>query len=79
MPTVPTVYLAAAVHLLNSIGAPTLVYALRYGKAILVVPMTGLAPVITVVLSLALYGRWPLAPQAFGMVLATVAIYLMAD
>ena len=43
-------WLAAVVQLLNAIGALTLVYALRYGKAIIVVPMTGLAPVITVVI-----------------------------
>jgi len=42
-------WLAAIVQLLNAVGALTLVYALRYGKAIIVVPMTGLAPVITVV------------------------------
>lgn len=44
--------LAAIVQMLNAVGALTLVYALRYGKAIIVVPITGLAPVITVVISL---------------------------
>ena len=38
-------WLAAAIQVLNSIGALCLVYALRYGKAIIVVPMTALAPV----------------------------------
>jgi drug/metabolite transporter (DMT)-like permease len=72
-------WLAALIHVLNSIGALTLVYALRHGKAIIVVPLTALAPVITIVLSLALYGRMPLPAQAVGLVLAAVAIYLMAE
>jgi len=71
--------LAALIHVLNSIGALTLVYALRYGKAIIVVPMTALAPVITIALSLALYGRAPLPAQSIGLVLAVIAIYLMAE
>lgn len=70
---------ATAVHLLNSIGALTLVYALRHGKALIVVPLTALAPVITIVLSLAIYGRTPFAPQAAGMVLAVGAMYCMAE
>lgn len=45
-------YLAAIIHILNSIGAPMLVYALRYGKAIIVVPLTGLPRVISIVISL---------------------------
>ena len=71
--------LAALIHLLNSIGALTLVYALRYGKAIIVVPVTALAPVITIALSLAIYGRAPLPAQSIGLVLAVIAIYLMAE
>lgn len=69
---------AAAIHLLNSLGALSLVYALRRGKAIIVVPMTALAPVITIALSLAIYGRMPLPAQTGGMVLALAAIALMA-
>ncbi|MFQ5788896.1 MAG: EamA family transporter [Acidobacteriota bacterium] len=72
-------YLAAVVHSLNSIGALCLVYAVRYGKAIIVVPMTALAPVITIVLSLVLYRRVPYAYQVGGMIFATLAIYLMAE
>jgi drug/metabolite transporter (DMT)-like permease len=72
-------WLAALVHLLNSAGALALVYALRHGKAIVVVPMTALAPVLTIVLSLVLYRRLPMAPQAVGLVLATGALYWMAD
>lgn len=72
-------YLAAGIQLLNSIGALCLVFALRYGKAIVVVPMTALAPVLTVVLSLVLYRVVPHVIVVAGMLLASVAIYLMAE
>ena len=71
--------LAAPIHALNSLGALTLVYAMREGKAIIVAPMTALAPVITIVLSLAVHDRMPLPEQMVGLVLATAAIYLMAE
>lgn len=72
-------FLALLIQVLNAIGALTLVHALRHGKAIIVVPMTSLAPVITVVLSLILYGVVPGTPMILGIVLATGAIYLMAE
>lgn len=70
---------AAVIQVMNAIGALTLVYALRSGPAILVVPMTALAPVLTVLLSLALYAVVPNGIVVIGLVLATVAIYLMAE
>lgn len=72
-------YLAALIQSLNAIGALTLVYAVRYGKAIIVVPMTSLAPVLTTIISLALYGVMPHPVIIVGMVLATFAIYLLAE
>ena len=72
-------YLAAFIHVLNAVGALTLVYALRYGKAMVVVPMTGLSPLITVVLSLILYAVIPGPILSVGVVLATVAIYLLSE
>ena len=72
-------YLAALIQVLNSIGALCLVYALRYGKAIIVVPMTALAPVLTIIISLALYRVIPHPVILTGMVFATVAIYLLAE
>lgn len=72
-------YLAAMVHLLNSIGALTLVYALRYGKAIVIVPLTGLSPVITVVLSLLLYSVIPGAILTAGLIIAAIAIFLLSE
>ncbi|MHA4807986.1 EamA family transporter [Flavitalea flava] len=72
-------WLAALIHILNSIGALTLVYALRYGKAIIVVPVTSLAPVITIVISLIIYGIFPNPVVLTGLFLAVFAIYLLAE
>jgi uncharacterized membrane protein len=72
-------YLAAIIQIFNAIGALTLVYALRHGKAIIVVPITALAPVLTIIISLLLYSVMPHAVVLFGMVLAVVAIYILAE
>ncbi|MCK5468838.1 MAG: DMT family transporter, partial [Cyclobacteriaceae bacterium] len=49
-------WLTAAIQILNAVGALMLVYAFRYGKAIIVSPMTNaLAPVLTVIISLLIY------------------------
>ena len=72
-------YLAALIHVLNAVGALTLVYALRYGKAMVVVPMSGLSPLITVVISLILYAVIPGAILSTGMILAMVGIYLLSE
>jgi drug/metabolite transporter (DMT)-like permease len=71
-------YLAGIVHLLNSIGALMLVYALRYGKAIIVVPLTGMAPLITIILSLILYSVMPGPILLIGLVLAVAAILILS-
>ncbi|MFT6865222.1 MAG: putative membrane protein [Cyclobacteriaceae bacterium] len=72
-------YLAFMIHILNAVGALTLVYALRYGKAIIVVPLTGLSPVITIVLSLIIYGVFPSMILGVGLILAVIAIFLLSD
>ncbi len=72
-------YLAAMIQVLNALGALTLVYALRFGKAIIVVPLTALAPVITVILSLIIYAVIPHVVVIAGMVLTAAAIYLLAE
>lgn len=72
-------YLATMVHLLNSIGALTLVYALRYGKAIIVVPLTGLSPVITIIVSLVIYAVFPHPVIICGLILAVIAMFLLSD
>lgn len=71
--------LAGMIQILNSIGALALVYALRYGKAIIVVPLTALAPVITIVISLIIYSVFPHYIVFGGLILAVIAIYLMAE
>jgi drug/metabolite transporter (DMT)-like permease len=72
-------WLAAIVQLLNAVGALTIVYALRYGKAIIVVPLTGLAPVITVILSLVVYDVVPGGILLTGLIIASVAIILLSQ
>lgn len=72
-------YLAAGIHVLNSIGALTLVYALRFGKAIIVVPMTGLSPLITIVISLLLYGLVPGLVLIAGVIFAMIGIFLLSE
>ncbi len=71
--------LAAITQILNSIGALTLVYAFRYGKAIVVSPLTNAgAPLITAVLSLALLGVVPQPLKVVGIALAFLASALLA-
>lgn len=72
-------YLAAIIQALNSIGALFLVYAFRYGKAIVVAPMTtALAPVLTVIISLFIYGVIPHPIIITGIALAILSAFLMA-
>ena len=71
-------YLAAMIQVLNAVGALTLVYAMRYGKAIVVSPMTSLSPMITIVLSLIIYAVMPNPAMIVGFGLALVAIYLFS-
>ncbi len=52
---------------------------MRYGKEIIVTPMTAMAPVLTIILSLALYRTVPGPALIAGMALASVSIYLMAE
>ena len=73
-------YLAAGIQILNSIGALFIVYAFRYGKAIIVSPLTNAgAPVITIILSLVIYGIFPHPVILTGMLLAITAIFFLAD
>ncbi len=72
-------YLSGSLQLLNSLGALLLIYAIRWGKAIIVVPMiNGLFPMVTIVLSLFIYHRIPTTYNFIGLFLAIVAIFLMA-
>jgi len=72
-------YLTALIQSLNSLGCLLFVYAVRYGKAIIVVPMVnGLFPLVTIALSLLIYQQIPTRYNFAGMVLALIAIFLMA-
>jgi len=73
------VYSAGLIQSLNAVGFLFFAYAIRYGKAIIVVPMMSLAPVVTVILSLILYALIPHPIIITGMVLAFIAIYLLAE
>jgi drug/metabolite transporter (DMT)-like permease len=73
------VYSAALIQSLNAVGFLFFAYAIRYGKAIIVVPMMSLAPVVTVILSLILYAVIPHPIIITGMVFAFISIYLLAE
>ncbi|WP_222721413.1 DMT family transporter [Actinomadura sp. HBU206391] len=70
--------LTAATQVLNAVGALFLVMALSRGKATIVAPSTNaLAPVLTVILSLALYQTVPSVYAVLGIVLAIGGSTLM--
>ncbi len=72
-------WLTAMIQILNAIGALFIVYAFRYGKAIVVSPMTNaVAPFITIVISLLLYRVIPHAITITGMAAAIVAVTFLA-
>jgi uncharacterized membrane protein len=72
-------YLAAGIQLLNAIGALTLVYAFRYGQAIVVSPLTNAgAPLMTAVISLVAIGTLPGRLKLVALVLAGIAAVLLA-
>ncbi|MCW3120965.1 MAG: protein of unknown function transrane [Flavipsychrobacter sp.] len=73
-------YLAAGIQILNAFGALCLVYAFRYGKAIIIAPMTtALSPVLTVVISLIIYSVMPQPLILAGIALAILSALLMGN
>jgi drug/metabolite transporter (DMT)-like permease len=71
--------LAALIQVLNAIGALTLVFAFRYGKAIIVAPLANAgAPLATALLSLVVLGVVPGALKTVGILLALTASLLLA-
>lgn len=72
-------YAAFMIQILNSIGALMLVYAFRYGKAIIVSPLTNAAaPVLTIIISLIIYKVFPHYIILIGMVLAIVSMIILS-
>jgi len=72
-------WLAAGIQVLNAIGALTLVYAFRYGQAIVVSPLTNAgAPLMTAVISLVAIGTLPGHLKLVALLLAGIAAVLLA-
>jgi len=71
-------WLAAATQILNAIGALTLVYAFRYGQAIVVSPLVNAgAPLMTAIISLVLLGALPGPTKLVALALACMAAFLL--
>ena len=67
------------VQILNAIGAFTLVYANRYGKAMVIAPLAdACAPVISCIISLVLYAHFPSIAQIIGIVSAISCVLLLS-
>ena len=73
-------FITIMIQMLNSLGALFIVYAFRYGKAMVVSPLinTG-APVITIALSLLIYGVFPHIATVIGIILAILAIFFINE
>jgi uncharacterized membrane protein len=71
--------LAAATQVLNAIGALTLVYAFRHGKALMVSPLVNAgAPLLTTVIAMALAASVPTGYRLAGIGLSLGAALLLA-
>jgi drug/metabolite transporter (DMT)-like permease len=71
-------WMTAGIQILNAVGALMLVYAFRYGKAMVVAPLTNAgAPLVTAVLALLFAGVVPGPLKILGLVLALVASVLL--
>jgi len=74
-----TISINAGIQVLNALGALALVYAFRYGKAIVVSPLTNAgAPLISAVLTIILLGVVPPLTKVAGIVLAVIAAIILA-
>ncbi len=72
-------YLAAATQVLNALGALALVYAFRYGKALVVSPLVNAgAPLLTTVLSVLMAATLPGSAKLLGIGLSLAAALLLA-
>ncbi|WP_342805474.1 DMT family transporter [Alteromonas sp. M12] len=69
----------ASVQILNAIGALCLVYAFRYGKAIVVSPLTNAgAPLLSTVLTIVILDVIPNNVKIAGIIIATIAALILA-
>jgi uncharacterized membrane protein len=71
--------LAAITQILNAVGALTLVYAFRYGRALVVAPLANAgAPIITAIVSMIVLGVLPNTVTVIAIALAVLAAALLA-
>jgi uncharacterized membrane protein len=71
--------LAAITQILNAVGALTLVYAFRYGRALVVAPLANAgAPMITAIVSMIVLGVMPNTVTIAAIALAFLAAALLA-
>jgi uncharacterized membrane protein len=71
--------LAAITQILNAVGALTLVYAFRYGRALVVAPLANAgAPMITAIISMIVLSVTPNLITIVAIVLAFIAAALLA-
>lgn len=72
-------YLAAVTQILNALGALALVYAFRYGKALVVSPLVNAgAPLLTTVISIAMVATLPSGTKLAGIILSLIAALMLA-
>jgi uncharacterized membrane protein len=71
--------LAAATQILNAVGALTLVYAFRHGKALMVSPLVNAgAPLLTTAIAMALASTVPTGYRLAGIALSLAAALFLA-
>jgi len=71
--------LAAITQVLNAVGALTLVYAFRYGRALVVAPLANAgAPMITAIVSMIVLSVMPNTITVIAVILAFLAAALLA-
>lgn len=71
-------YLAFIIHIINAVAALLLVYAYRYGKAMIISPLTNaVSPVITIILSLIIYQVIPNTFVMIGMGIAVMSAFML--
>lgn len=72
-------YLAAGTQILNAVGALLLVYAFRYGKAIVVSPLVNAgAPLLTTVIALGMAGTMPSGLKLVAVILALAGAVMLS-
>jgi transporter family protein len=69
--------MAVLTGICGSLGGVAFFFALGYGRASIVVPLSSLYPAITILLSLCFLGERPSVTQGIGVILALIASILL--